>query len=145
MAKKLVEVKNLKKYFHVSSGTLHAVDDISFHIEEGTTLGIVGESGCGKSTTGRLLLRLLEPTDGDVYFDGELIKDKSKKEMIKLREEMQIVFQDPYASLNPKKTVAQIIKEPLILHKVCKNKEELEQRVDELMAKVKLTHIVKNS
>lgn len=111
----LVEVKNLKKYFQTPRGTLHAVDDVSFKIEEGKTLGIVGESGCGKSTLGRTIIHLLESTDGKIFFRGEDITKVGKRKLHALREEMQIIFQDPYSSLNPRMTVEQIIQEPLLL------------------------------
>lgn len=130
---KLVEVKNLKKHFSTKKGLLHAVDDISFDIFKGETLGLVGESGCGKSTTGRLLIRLLESTAGEVYFKGDDILKYSNKEMKNLRKDVQIVFQDPYSCLNPRWTVADIIAEPLRVNKVMKNKAELEARIRELM------------
>ena len=139
MPEYIVEVKNLKKYFKTPKGLLHAVDNVNFGIEKGKTLGIVGESGCGKSTTGRVILRLLEATDGEVLFEGKNILNFSKEEMVKLREEMQIIFQDPFASLNPRMTVSEIIAEPLIIHKKCKNKKELEERVKKLMTTVGLT------
>ena len=135
----LLEVKNLKKYFTTPKGLLHAVDDINFTIEEGKTLGVVGESGCGKSTTGRVILRLLEATDGEIIFEGKNVRAYNKQEMIELRQKMQIIFQDPFASLNPRMTVSEIIAEPLIIHKKCKNKEELSQRVRELMQIVGLS------
>ena len=131
--KALMEVRGLKKYFHTTKGLLHAVDDVNFTIEEGKTLGVVGESGCGKSTTGRVILRLIEATDGEILFEGEDIRKYSKAQMIKLREKIQIIFQDPFASLNPRMTVSEIIAEPLIIHKKCKNKQELNARVGELM------------
>lgn len=145
MSRVLVEVKNLKKYFQTPKGQLHAVDGINFAIEEGKTLGVVGESGCGKSTTGRVILRLLEATDGEIFFEGKDIRKYSKSEMIKLREEMQIIFQDPFASLNPRMTVSEIIAEPLIIHKKCKNKKELDERVKELMETVGLTERLVNT
>ena len=125
MADKILEVKNLKKYFQTPKGTLHAVDDVTFTIERGKTLGIVGESGCGKSTTGRTILRLLEPTSGEVLFEGKDVTKYNKDEMRKMRKEMQLIFQDPFASLNPRKTVSEIIGEPLTLHKLVKSNEEL--------------------
>ena len=118
----LVEVKNLKKYFPVkesflgSKGTVHAVNNVSFEIYKGETLGLVGESGCGKTTTGRLLLRLLEATDGEIYFDKVNIRKLPLGELRKKRKEMQLIFQDPYSSLNPRKTVGKIIEGPLIIH-----------------------------
>ena len=136
MADKILEVRGLKKYFKTPSGMLHAVDDVSFSIERGKTLGIVGESGCGKSTTGRCILRLIEPTSGQVVFDGVDVSVLSKSEMRKMRKEMQIVFQDPFSSLDPRKTVSQIIAEPIIANKLLKNKADIEKRVKELMETV---------
>ena len=138
MAKTILEVKNLKKYFHTPKGLLHAVDDVNFTIEEGKTLGVVGESGCGKSTTGRAILRLHEPTSGEVIFNGENILTKNKDEMRLLRRQMQLIFQDPYSSLDPRKTVSQIIAEPLIVNKIVDGKEAVEARVNELMELVGL-------
>ncbi|MGL5964237.1 MAG: ABC transporter ATP-binding protein [Fusobacteriaceae bacterium] len=145
MSDVILEVKNLKKYFNTPKGSLHAVDGVNFAIERGKTLGVVGESGCGKSTTGRVILRLLEATDGEIIFEGKNIRNYSKSEMISLREEMQIIFQDPFASLNPRMTVSEIIAEPLIIHKKTKNKEELEARVRELMKTVGLTDRLMNT
>lgn len=136
MADKILEVSHLKKYFKTPSGILHAVDDVSFSIERGRTLGIVGESGCGKSTTGRCILRLIEPTSGTVTFNGEKITSLSKKAMRKMRKEMQIVFQDPFSSLDPRKTVKQIIAEPITANHLAKSKAQEEQRVRELMETV---------
>lgn len=116
MSELLLQVKNLVKYFRTKSGLLHAVDDISFDIEKGKTLGIVGESGCGKSTTGRCVLRLHEPTSGEVIFDGRDILKLNKHEMKRIHSNMQIVFQDPFASLNPRKTVSELIGEPMRLY-----------------------------
>ena len=132
-AKTLLEVRNLKKYFAVPNGYLHAVDDVSFTIKEGETLGIVGESGCGKSTLGRVILRLHEPTDGKIIYNNMDITEFDKEEMRKMRQHMQIVFQDPYASLNPRFTIAQIIEEPLKLHNIYKTEAERRKRVEELM------------
>ena len=129
----LLEVKNLKKYFKTPRGMLHAVDDVTFTIERGKTLGVVGESGCGKSTTGRAILRLLEPTSGEVYFEGEDVVKLSKEEMRKKRAEMQIIFQDPFSSLNPRKTISQIIADPLKINKIITNKNDQMDRVRELM------------
>jgi peptide/nickel transport system ATP-binding protein len=111
----LLEVRNLKKYFKAGSGSLHAVDDITFTLDEGKTLGVVGESGCGKTTLGRTILHLLEPTDGLICFEGKDITNPTKKELCAAREEMQIIFQDPYSSLNPRMSVSEAIMEPLIL------------------------------
>ncbi len=138
----LVVVKNLKKYFPIKGGFLkrtvghvRAVEDISFTIRKGETLGIVGESGCGKSTTGRTILRLLDKTDGEVYYDGKEVFNLPKDEMIKLRTKMQIVFQDPYSSLNPRKTVAQIVGEALVEHGLAKRGKEVNERVSDVIEK----------
>ena len=134
MAENILEVKHLKKYFKTARGTLHAVDDVSFTIEKGKTLGIVGESGCGKSTTGRAILRLLEPTDGQVIFNGQDITALSSSKMRQMRRDMQIIFQDPFSSLDPKKTVSQTIAEPIIENKILKDKKAIDARVRELLA-----------
>lgn len=128
-----IEVRHLKKYFKTPSGLLHAVDDVSFSIEKGHTLGVVGESGCGKTTLGRTVLRLVEPTDGEIYFDGERITDFNKAKMKQLRKKMQLIFQDPYASLNPRLSVSEIIREPMEVGKMFKTKAEVHRRVKELM------------
>lgn len=133
MADNILEVSHLKKYFKTPSGMLHAVDDISFTIERGKTLGIVGESGCGKSTTGRCILRLIDPTSGKIVFDGKDISSLSKREMRKMRKEMQIVFQDPFSSLDPRKTVYQTIAEPIVANKIATNQTEIDRRVRNLM------------
>ena len=138
MSEHLLEVSHLKKYFNVSAGTLHAVDDVSFTIDKGKTLGVVGESGCGKSTTGRAILRLHEPTSGSVKFEGKEITTLSKGEMRKMRGQMQIIFQDPYASLDPRNTISQIIAEPIINSKILTNKKDIDDRVHELMETVGL-------
>ncbi len=145
MSDVLLEVKNLKKYFNTPNGVLHAVDDVSFTLERGKTLGVVGESGCGKSTTGRAILRLHEPTSGEVIFEGKDITKASSQEMRHLRSQMQIIFQDPFASLNPRKTVSEIIGEPLRLYKVHKNKKEQEDHVLELMELVGLSDRLVNT
>ena len=145
MAEKLIEVKNLKKYFNTAKGLVHAVDDISFHINKGETLGLVGVSGCGKSTTGRLLIRLLDATEGEIYYDGQDIAKFKKKEMREMRKKMQIVFQDPYASLNPRLSVSEIIAEPLIVNKTFKTKAERNARIEELMEIVGLAPRLANS
>jgi peptide/nickel transport system ATP-binding protein len=134
----LIQVNNLKKYFQVQKGLLHAVDDNSFSIDEGETLGVVGESGCGKSTLGRLLLRLHEPTSGEIYFNGIDLTSLNSKELMKMRKHMQIIFQDPYASLNPRYTVAKLIEEPLKIHNYCKDKAARKKRIEELMEMVGL-------
>ena len=135
---RLVEINHLKKYFHVNKGLLHAVDDVSFTIEKGKTLGIVGESGCGKSTMGRSVLRLIEPTDGEIIYKGQDFKKASGQELRKMRAEMQIIFQDPYASLNPRMTIGEIIEEPLKIQKRFASKEEMRARVLEVMEVVGL-------
>ena len=141
----ILQVEGLKKYFKTSRGTLHAVDDVTFSIERGKTLGIVGESGCGKSTTGRAILRLIEPTDGKVIFDGRDVRSLSAKELRALRQEMQIIFQDPFSSIDPRQTVAQAIEEPLILHNLIPNKKERMDRVLELMELVGLAERLVNA
>ena len=138
MSDTILEVKHLKKYFNTPKGTLHAVDDVSFTLERGKTLGIVGESGCGKSTTGRAILRLIEPTAGEVIFNGKDITKKNKEQMRLLRREMQLIFQDPYASLDPRKTVSEIIGEPLKLQKLIPDAKKRAERVHELMEVVGL-------
>lgn len=145
MADNILEVRNLKKYFKTGRGMLHAVDDVSFTLERGKTLGIVGESGCGKSTTGRCLLRLIEPTSGEIIFNGEDVSKKDKKEMRDLRQKMQIIFQDPFSSLNPSKTVMEAISEPIIYHKIITDKALVEKRVRELMDTVGLAERLINS
>ncbi len=129
----LLEVKNLRKYFNTPGGSLHAVDGVSFDIGRGKTLGMVGESGCGKSTAGRAILRLHEPTSGKVFFDGTDVTAAPRGELHGLRAEMQMIFQDPYASLNPRKTVANIIGEPLVIYGRSKNADDHEAQVRELM------------
>lgn len=137
MAQNLLEVKNLKKYFSTKKGLLHAVDDVSFYIKKGETLGVVGESGCGKSTTGRVVLRLLEATDGQINFEGNDIRKYNAAQLRKLRREMQIVFQDPFASLNPRMSLSEIIGEPLEIHGICNGKAK-DEKVIELMETVGL-------
>ncbi|WP_186567010.1 ABC transporter ATP-binding protein [Lawsonibacter celer] len=139
MSEAILECRNLKKYFDTPRGKLHAVDDVSFSIETGKTLGVVGESGCGKSTLGRTILRLLPATSGQVLFEGRNILECDKKESVELRRKMQIVFQDPYASLDPRKTVFQTIAEPLQFHKMYATADGVEARTYELMRTVGLT------
>lgn len=141
----IIEVKNLKKYFPVRAGNLHAVDDLSFVIPEGTTLGVVGESGCGKSTLGRTILRLHEPTSGEVYYKGTNIFKLGKGEMKALRSEMQIIFQDPYASLNPRMTVGQTISYPMEIQEKNYSSKEIDERVAEIMSLVGLAPRLLNS
>lgn len=143
--KPLLEVKNLKKYFNTGRGTLHAVDDVSFNINSGETLGLVGESGCGKSTTGRAILRLIEPTSGEVTFDGVDVLKYDKEQMRKMRSKMQIIFQDPFSSLNPRKTVSQTIAEPLKLNKIITDKKKRDEKVKELMETVGLAERLVNT
>ena len=141
----LLEVKHLKKYFKTSNGMLHAVDDVNFTIDRGKTLGIVGESGRGKSTTGRAILRLIEPTSGQVIFEGEDITKLSTREMRKMRQEMQIIFQDPFSSLDPRQTINQCISEPIKFNKLLKDKHAIEDRVFELMETVGLAERLINT
>lgn len=129
----LIETRNLKKYFKTGRGELHAVDDVNMKIVRGTTLGVVGESGCGKSTLGRVVLGLIEATSGEIYYEGENITNCGKRRMKELRKEMQIIFQDPYASLNPRMSVSEIIAEPLIVNGILSHRTDIEKRVGELM------------
>ncbi len=133
-----LEVKNLKKYFKTPSGMLHAVDDVSFTIEAGKTLGVVGESGCGKSTLGRTVLGLHDATEGEVLFEGKPISGGSRKERKELRRNMQLIFQDPFSSLNPRYCVSELIADPLKIYKEYKNKADLQDKVYELMDTVGL-------
>jgi peptide/nickel transport system ATP-binding protein len=142
----LLRVKNLKKYFPIRGGLfsrevarVHAVDDVSFDIVRGETLGLVGESGCGKSTTGRCILRLIEPTAGEVWFGDQNVTTLDKRSLRRLRRDMQIIFQDPYASLNPRMTVGSIIGEALVIHKLAKTRREREDRVVHLLETVGLS------
>ena len=128
----LLEVRNLKKYFGKKDRVLHAVDDISVTIQQGKTLGVVGESGCGKSTLGRTVLRLLEPTDGQIIFDGQDITHVSEREMRKYRQSMQIIFQDPFSSLQPRMPVGEIIGEAVREHGLV-SKEEFDDYIDQVM------------
>lgn len=140
----IIEVQHLKKYFNTSSGTLHAVDDVSFGIEEGETLGVVGESGCGKSTLGRVILHLLDSTDGKILYRGEDITQVDREKMSELRKSMQIIFQDHFASLNPRMTVYQTIREPMDIAGGF-SKEEIDKRVYELMDTVGLARRLVNA
>lgn len=138
MTEPLISARNIKKYFDVAGGKLKAVDGISFDIYPKETFGLVGESGCGKSTAGRTIVRLYEPTDGEVIFNGKNIYKLSRKEMQEVRKNFQIVFQDPYASLNPRMTVEDIVAEPLDIHQAYKTKQERSERVIELLRLVGL-------
>ena len=145
MTDALLCVQNVKKYFPTKNGLLHAVDDISLSIHCGTTLGLVGESGCGKSTFGRVVLRLTEATDGKIIFDGQDIRALNKRDLRNIRKQMQIVFQDPYASLDGRKSVYESIAEPLVVQKVFSRKTDLEDRVYELMETVGLAERLANA
>lgn len=140
---KLVEVKNLKKWFLIGKSPLgkkeavRAVDDVSFYIKKKEVLGLVGESGCGKTTCGKVILRILEPTDGSIFFDGQEISHISRKEMLKFRKRMMIIYQDPFGSLDPRMTIGATIAEPMEVHKIG-SKKERENRVIEIMEKVGL-------
>ena len=140
----LVEAKNLKKYFKTPRGALHAVDDVSFTIEKGETLGVVGESGCGKSTLGRVLLHLHESTGGQILFDGEDVTNVNKKKLSELRKNMQIIFQDPFSSLNPRMSVSELIAEILIIEGRL-SRRDINAKVEKLMDTVGLAHRVINS
>ncbi|MCL1632038.1 dipeptide ABC transporter ATP-binding protein [Sporolactobacillus sp. CPB3-1] len=144
MNEALLQVENLKKYYPIKGGkfgkvseTVRAVDGVSFSVREGETLGIVGESGCGKSTTGRMIMRLIEPTEGKIIFQNRNIMELSKREMRKARKDIQMIFQDPFASLNPRHTVGHIIEEPMIVHRMG-DKKERQKRVEELLELVGL-------
>lgn len=135
----LLETQNLCKYFSSFKGMLHAVDGINLKIEAGKTVGVVGESGCGKSTLGRVLLHLLDLTSGQIYFSGRDITNPDRKQLDELRKDMQMIFQDPYSSLNPRMTVSEIIAEPLRIYKMFTTKKEYDDRVREIMHVVGLT------
>jgi oligopeptide/dipeptide ABC transporter ATP-binding protein len=142
----LVEVRDLVKHFPITSGIIlqrkigavKAVDGVSFDIKQGETLGIVGETGCGKSTTARLIVRLLEPSSGTINFEGEDISTRGSRQLKELRREMQMIFQDPYSSLNPRKTIGSIIAEPFVIHGLLKGEGERRRRVQDLMDRVGL-------
>ena len=140
----LLEVKDLKKYFQTPSGVLHAVDGVNFTIDEGKTLGVVGESGCGKSTLGRVILHLLDSTGGQIFFEGEDITHVSKKHLKELQRKMQIIFQDPFSSLNPRMTVSEAIREPLLITKALP-KDQIDKKVKEMMDTVGLAQRLVNS
>ncbi len=139
-----VEVRNLKKYFKVAHGLLHAVDDVTFSVEKGRTMGVVGESGCGKSTLGRTIIHLQQPTGGQILFDGEDVTHVEGKELHRLRTNMQIIFQDPYSSLNPRRSIGEIIQQPLKLSGRFK-RAELEKEVTRLMDLVGIDQRLRNS
>ena len=141
----IIETKNLKKYFKVRDGFLHAVDDVSISISEGKTLGVVGESGCGKSTLGRNIIRLLEPTSGEILYKGKNTLKYNARQTREMRKEMQIIFQDPYSSINPRMSVIEIIAEYMIVNKTCSNKKAAFQRAAELMDVVGLARRFANS
>lgn len=131
--KPMLVVKNLKKYFRTKKGLLHAVDDVSFSIDEGKTLGVVGESGCGKSTLGKTIIRLIEPTSGEVFLEGEDIVSMNGGQLRNARLKMQMIFQDPYSSIDPRMSVAQIISDPLEVNRLYSDKKAIDERVDEMM------------
>jgi len=141
----ILEVRNLKKYFKTGRGMLHAVDDVNFSVARGKTLGIVGESGCGKTTTGRCLLRLVEPTSGQILFEGTDIRKLGRREMRKKLREMQIIFQDPFSSLDPRKTVLQTIREPIVTNRLISGEAAIEDRVLQLMETVGLAERLINT
>ena len=141
---RILEVQHLKKYFETPRGVLHAVDDVTFSVERGKTIGVVGESGCGKSTLGRTIIHLLESTEGKIILNGEDITRVNKSKLKSVREKMQIVFQDPYSSLNPRMTVSETIREPLVLSGRFQ-KEEIEAKTKEIMDSVGLAERLINS
>lgn len=143
---KLIEVSHLKKYFQVRGGSLHAVDDVSFYINKGETLGLVGESGCGKSTTGRALIRLTEPDSGEILFHGDNVVEFDKRQLKSFRSHAQMVFQDPYSSLNPRLSVFELIAEPLTnMEAYKKDRKKLDSRVRQLMEVVGLSERLLNA
>lgn len=141
----LVEIKHLKKYYNTPRGLLHAIDDVTMDIEKGKTIGIVGESGCGKSTLGKTLIQMEDATDGEVYFDGKEVTHMSQHEFKNMRMRMQMIFQDPYASLDPRMSVSQLIAEPIQTYHLAKNKKELDEMVFQLMEEVGLAKRLANS
>ena len=143
--KPLIETVELKKYFKTGRGLLHAVDDVNFKIYKGETLGVVGESGCGKSTLGRTMIRLIEATSGQVLYNGQDILKYDKKQMTSLRKDLQIIFQDPYASLNPRMSVSQLISEPIKVTHTLKDKKEIDDKVLQMMDTVGLAKRFVNS
>ncbi len=145
MPRPILQTKEIKKYFDTPNGMLHAVDGINLTINEGETMGVVGESGCGKSTLGRVIMKLLEATDGQILFKGQDITKYNKKEMRGIRKEIQIIFQDPYASLNPRKTISDIIAEPIIVTDNIKDKKTIQSKVTKLMNTVGLSRRLINA
>ena len=145
MSEPLLRVEHLKKYFKSARGMVHAVDDVSFTLEAGKTLGVVGESGCGKSTLGRTIIRLQEPTSGSVFFDGKDVSKLNRQELWEQRRQMQMIFQDPFSSLNPRMTISQAIEEPLTLYKICPDRASRQKRVAELMDTVGLARRLYNT
>ncbi len=145
MSTPLIEARHLKKYFDTPAGALHAVDDISFRIGEGRTMGVVGESGCGKSTLGRTMIHLLESTGGEIFYEGEDITHVNKARLRALREKMQIIFQDPYSSLNPRMTIRQVITDPLKRSGRFASRSELEMETDRIMNLVGIEDRLKNA
>ncbi len=141
----MLSVRNLKKYFNTPGGMLHAVDDVNFDIPRGTTLGVVGESGCGKSTLGRTILHLHPKTSGQIIFNGRDISDVSRAQLHELRKEMQIIFQDPFSSIDPRMSVKQLIAEPIKIYKLAKNKDEMDKMVRDTMDIVGLAKRLENS
>jgi oligopeptide/dipeptide ABC transporter ATP-binding protein len=133
MNENLIEVNHLKKYFKTPAGMLHAVDDVNFTIKRGETMGVVGESGCGKSTLGRTMLCLEQPTSGEILFEGSNLAALKKKEMKRIRPKVQMIFQDPYSSLNGRMSVRQLIAEPLLVNKLYQSRSEVDQKVEEMM------------
>ena len=145
MMEPVIEIKNLKKYFGSAAGVNHAVDDVSFVIPRGTTMGVVGESGCGKSTLGRTIIRLQDPTSGQILLNGEDITHAKGRQLKKVREKMQIIFQDPYSSLNPRMSMEDVVSEPLIISKKYKSDAEVREAVAEIFARVGIDQRFRNA
>ena len=145
MMETMLSLRNLVKYFPTKDGNLHAVDGVSLDVARGTTLGVVGESGCGKSTLGRVVVHLLEPTSGSIVFEGQDITHVSRTQLHELRKDMQMIFQDPFSSIDPRMSVSQLIGEPLEIYKMCNSKEEYTKRVKQVMDTVGLASRLENS